>query len=102
MMNMEWPLLGRKADIPKIASAKTTAFDGLGHVPPALWMSAVRSVTAYHRRPTPCARIKHLVTVSVAVPHAFVIVLSHHRGWCIWPTQFAALILTSRRVCSCR
>src|SRR5437762_633215 len=41
---------------------KPEVFNGLGHVPLAQWMSAVRSVTAYHRRAAPCARIKHLVT----------------------------------------
>jgi hypothetical protein len=37
-------------------------FNGLGHLPLAQWMSAVRSRHRHHRRSASCARIKQLVT----------------------------------------
>ena len=75
-------------------------FNGLGHVPLAQWMSAVRS---RHRLPPPGRAMRAYQTsghLPVAVPHAFVLIRPTI-GVSTSAPAICGLILTSRRVCHC-
>ena len=79
---------------------KPEVFNGLGHVPLAQWMSAVRS---RHRLPPPGRAMRAYQTsghLPVAVPHAFVLIRPT-TGVGTSAHAICGLILTSRRVCHC-
>ena len=76
------------------------AGNGLGHVPLAQWMSAVRS---RHRLPPPGRAMRAYQTsghLPVAVPHAFVLIRPTI-GVGTAAHAICGSILTSRRVCHC-
>jgi hypothetical protein len=82
---------------------KPEVFNGLGHVPLAQWMSAVRS---RHRLPPPGRAMRAYQTsghLPVAVAQAFVLTRPT-RGVDTSAQAICGLILTSRRVwhCFCR
>jgi hypothetical protein len=75
-------------------------FNGVGHVPLAQWMSAVRS---RHRLPPPGRAMRAYQTsghLPVAGPHAFVLIRPTI-GVGTSAHTICGLILTSQRVCHC-
>src|SRR5450755_2194628 len=86
----------------RLVPSKPEVFDGLGHVPLAQWMSAVRS---RHRLSPPRAMRAYQTSghLPVAVAQAFVLTRPT-RGVDTSAQAICGLILTSRRVwhCFCR
>src|SRR5512140_1263636 len=64
-------------------------FNGLGRLPLAQRMSAVRSRRRYPRQAAPCTRIKHLVTCRSQY-HMHLLLFAPPVGLAHLPTQFAA------------